>query len=445
MRTLVVTPFPPPGPNDVQALFRRLGTFVGALGEISDQIEMLHYVPDGHPAFAIDRRKLNDDQSARWGASVTVTLAVARAVDASAARLALTLVSALSHPAYHPFAGRRQAAALCECLDRRPDLIFVHRLFGMGSLLRIRRRLPPILFDLDDVEHWVKLRAALGASPWFAKLPRLAQVPAIFASERRAILMATRTFVCSETDRRYLQRWGLTGIVTIPNAVLISSEPTPVAPKQTVMLIGAYHYRPNIEAAERLITAIWPLIRARVPEAELIIAGSNPEFIPAFRSRPPGVVFTGIVDDLDALYRRTRVVCCPISNGGGTRLKLIEAAAHAKPMISTTIGAEGLCFRDGAEILIRDDDRSIAHACIQLLHDDARCAVLGRSAFRAARENYDCSAVQELIVAEATRVLALDKTGAPQSGDSQFESCPTTSPDRKALTLLGSAERRDHE
>jgi glycosyltransferase involved in cell wall biosynthesis len=410
MRALVVTPFPPPGPSDVQAMFRRLGTFIQALGMIADEIELLHFVPAGDPAFAIDRRRINDAQSARWGTSVAVTLAPARPVSHIAARYALALISGLSHPAYAPFAGPHQAAALDDCLDRRPDIVFVHRLLGLGPLLGARRPLPPILFDLDDVEHWVKIRMALGTRSWLAKVPRLLQVPAIMALERRAIRRAARTFVCSEIDRRYLQRLGFAGVVTIPNAVSIPLEPQPVAADKTIMLIGAYHYRPNVEAAERLITAIWPLIRSQVPQARLIIAGSSPELIGAFRSHPPGVEFTGIVDDLEALYRRSRVVCCPLLNGGGTRFKLIEAAAYAKPMVSTAIGAEGLSFNDGAAIVIREDDRSIADACVRLLEDDAWCATLGHAAHCEARASYDREAVTKLIAAEVERVLGQEAT-----------------------------------
>jgi glycosyltransferase involved in cell wall biosynthesis len=405
MKALVVTPFPPPGPDDVQGTYRRLGIFVNALGAMPADIEMLHFLPAGHPAFAADPRGLGEAQSKRWDTSVTVTLAQARPIGRSIARHALALVRGSFHPSYAPFTGPHQAAALVDCLDRRPDLIFVHRLMGMGPLLRIRRPLPPILFDLDDIEHWVKIRAAFGTRSWRGKTLRLLQAPAIIASERRAIAMAARTFVCSETDRRYLQRWRLAGIVTIPNAVAIPPEPQPVAAEKTIMLIGAYHYRPNVEAAERLITAIWPLVRRQVPQARLIIAGGSPELIPAFRSRPPGVEFTGVVDDLEALYRRSRIVCSPLTNGGGTRLKLIEAAAHAKPMVSTAIGAEGLSFRDGTDILIRDDDRGIAETCGRLLDDDVGCATLGLAAYRTARADCDPEAVKKLIMAEAGGVL----------------------------------------
>jgi hypothetical protein len=383
MRALFVTPFPPPRPSDVQAMYGRLRTFVGALGTVADDIEMLHFVPAGHSSLAIDPRQMNESQSARWGRSVTVTLATTRRVDQSAIHLALSLVSGLSHPAYSPFVGRQQTAALHDCLERRPDIMFVHRLMGMGPPLRIHRQLPPILFDLDDVEHWVKIRMALVTPSWFAKVPRLLQVPSLLALERRAIRMASRTFVCSETDRQYLQRWGLTGIVMIPNAVAVPLEPPPVVPEKTIMLI----------------------VHSRVPQAKLIIAGSSPELIPAFSRHPQDVEFTGLVDDLNALYGRSRVICCPLLNGGGTRVKLIEAAAFAKPIVSTAIGAEGLSFGDGTSIVIREDDQSIANACIQLLGDDSSCGRLGLAAYREARTGYDRDAVTRLIATEAQRVL----------------------------------------
>ena len=81
---------------------------------------------------------------------------------------------------------------------------------------------------------------------------------------------------------------------------------------------------------------VWPLIRKACPEARLIIAGNKPERIPSFASHPPGVEFTGFVEDLGQLYQRVGIVCCSILSGGGTRLKILEAAAYGKAIVSTT-------------------------------------------------------------------------------------------------------------
>jgi glycosyltransferase involved in cell wall biosynthesis len=90
-------------------------------------------------------------------------------------------------------------------------------------------------------------------------------------------------------------------------------------------------------------------------------------------------------------------VCSPISIGGGTRVKIIEAAAWAKPIVSTSIGAEGLSFKDEVEILLRDDDDSIAAECVRLLQDDELCRSLGEAARLKARATYEVGAVRERI------------------------------------------------
>ena len=79
--------------------------------------------------------------------------------------------------------------------------------------------------------------------------------------------------------------------------------------------------------------------------------------------------------------------------GSGTRLKLIEAAGYARPMVSTRIGAEGLAFRDGAEILLRETDEAIAGACVELLRDDGACLRLGAQAREAMGRLYDSDAI----------------------------------------------------
>src|SRR5262249_5552633 len=111
----------------------------------------------------------------------------------------------------------------------------------------------------------------------------------------------------------------------------------------------------------------------------------------------PGVEFTGFVDDLEALYQQSRVVCCPVLAGGGTRIKIIEAAACGKPIVSTRIGAEGLEMVDGMELLLRDEPKSFAEACLRLLKDSTLCNKLGYAARAAVIRYYDRSRVIQSI------------------------------------------------
>lgn len=158
---------------------------------------------------------------------------------------------------------------------------------------------------------------------------------------------------------------------------------------KTLLFLATYAYAPNITAADFLIREVWPLVREACPEAQLVIAGNKPERIPDFASQPAGVEFTGFVNDLNALYRRVRIVCCPILSGGGTRLKILEAGAHGKAIVSTTVGAEGLELRDGREIVLRDGGPAFARACVELLRDLPRCERLGAAAREAVARGYD--------------------------------------------------------
>jgi glycosyltransferase involved in cell wall biosynthesis len=131
-----------------------------------------------------------------------------------------------------------------------------------------------------------------------------------------------------------------------------------------------------------------------------VIAGEKPERIPSFGQHHAGVEYTGFVADLNSLYRVARIVCCPIRAGGGTRIKIIEAAAHAKPVVSTRLGAEGLQLEDGREILVRDDPQQIADICIRLLREDALCASIGNAGRTKAIQLYDRQNVMRHIQAE---------------------------------------------
>jgi hypothetical protein len=233
---------------------------------------------------------------------------------------------------------------------------------------------------------------------WPAKRLYYFQLPALICGERRAVKLTRKAFVCSDLDRRYLTtRWRLPGVVTIPNAVAMPATYGVDPASNSLLFLATYAYGPNSAAADFLIREVWPLIREACPDARLIIAGNKPERIPSFARHPPGVEFTGFVDDLDQLYRRVRIVCCSILAGGGTRLKILEAAAHGKAIVSTHVGAEGLELRDGVEIILRDGPAAFAEACIALLGDASRCERLGVAAREAVVCRYDRQQIVALI------------------------------------------------
>jgi len=219
------------------------------------------------------------------------------------------------------------------------------------------------------------------------------QVPALWWGERGAIRRSERAFVCSETDRHYLWRsMRVRNVDVIPNAVA-HVEDGPLTKEPNVLFIGAFSYDPNRVAAEYLVQEVWPRLVKMCPKARLLIGGPRSEELPSFKTPPAGVEFLGFVSDLATLYRRTRVLCCPIQSGGGTRIKILEAASYGVPVVSTPLGAEGIDLVPDTEILLRSDALGLAEACADLLADDVRARRVGASARERVRALYSRDAV----------------------------------------------------
>lgn len=308
-------------------------------------------------------------------------------------------------------------------LDPEPDVIHVQQLPAMVPLLRLRRPLRNVFFDIDDVAHRILLREIRQTPLQPGKLASLAHLPALLNVERQASAMSTLSFVCSELDRQHLRRLGIAGkVVVVPNAVPVPEDPPGVTASPTLLFLGACDYPPNIMAAERLVTRIFTLIRRRVSNARLMIAGKHSLDLPSRQASPPGVEYMGFVDDIDALYTEARIVCCPITTGGGTRVKLIEAAAYARPMVATHVAAEGLAFVDGEEILLRDDDTGLVEACVSLLRDDQECARLGQAARMKMQRLYDAAAIRAGVARLMRDHLSAPDAPRPRRpGDSHLE------------------------
>lgn len=178
----------------------------------------------------------------------------------------------------------------------------------------------------------------------------------------------------------------------LPNTICPPSKKNrPAESPPNVVFLGSYSYPPNAIAADLLVTKIWPIVHEAFPDARLLIAGANPEFITSFSRSPPGVNFLGFIRDLANFYANARVVCTPIQSGGGTRVKIIEAAMLGLPVVSTSLGAEGLNFQAGSEILIEDNFVQMARLTFSLLEDIHRGQLIGEKARRKALQVYSRS------------------------------------------------------
>jgi len=401
MRILIVSKhFPKKQSAWALGVFKRFKMFVDAIKDIAD-IDLLYYVPRGVNTSSSAVLKQERVLSNFFETPIRLFLCQRsdnRTTITKMWNYALGTFIFCQQPAYSGVTGTKQVQAFEACLRYNPDAVFVHRLGAMCPLFRARRApIPPVFFDLDDIEH-VALRRGIRYLPkTSSRLLSYLMLPALFWGQYRSVRLSHRTFVCSEIDRKYLtKRYRLKGVVIIPNAVKIPEE-QPLAPEPTLLFIGSYSFKPNLDAAKFLIKQIWPLVHQKIPNSTLIIAGSHPDRISSDDLGTQGVRFTGFVEDLDGLYRQSRVVCAPILSGGGTRVKIIEAAAYCKPVVSTVIGAEGIEMHDGYGIFLRDDPKSFAEACIRLLSDHEFCEHMGAAARAAIISKYDQKNIKPMI------------------------------------------------
>lgn len=259
------------------------------------------------------------------------------------------------------------AAELLPSKNRVPSVL---TLFDMQSTLFKRARKVYDTTLEDRLFYW----------PERAKIARY---------ERRNYARYNLAITMSELDRRRLQRRcpGLS-IEVVPNGVDVRYfEPQPVArDSRSVVYVGHYGYPPNADAVQYFVETIWPLIRSREPDAQFVAVGMQP---PATLARHPGVKTTGAVPDVRSYLAEAAVVVVPLRVGGGTRLKIVEAMAAGKAVVSTTLGAEGLDVIAGRDLLLVDEPQAFADAVVNLLAQPDLRANLGRNGRALVEQNYN--------------------------------------------------------
>jgi glycosyltransferase involved in cell wall biosynthesis len=194
--------------------------------------------------------------------------------------------------------------------------------------------------------------------------------------ERAAARELAATVVCGPDDETFLRREvdAAAPIFVLPNGVdpdyfAFDRFPPRPDPAPTVLFCGAMDYTPNIDGLQWYFAHADAALLAAVPDRRILIVGKNPA--PAVRAfgELPGVTVTGEVPDVRPYYQRAWLQMVPLRIGGGTRLKITESLGIGCPVVSTTIGAQGLDLRDGEHLLLGDTPADFAAALARLLAD----------------------------------------------------------------------------
>jgi glycosyltransferase involved in cell wall biosynthesis len=173
-----------------------------------------------------------------------------------------------------------------------------------------------------------------------------------------------------------------------------------------MLFLGSFRHAPNQVALDWFMSEVLPLVLARTPDARLLLAGSDPPPRHAFADPANAIDLLGFVEDVQPLFSSCAVFVCPIRSGSGVRVKLLEAFASGIPVVSTTLGAEGLARKDGEFCSLADDAQGFGNRVVRLLNDAGAAAELAARARIEVETNWDMGVITEKLVARYSALLA---------------------------------------
>jgi glycosyltransferase involved in cell wall biosynthesis len=228
----------------------------------------------------------------------------------------------------------------------------------------------------------------LGLMRWYAGV----QSRFMAGEERTWCPRVGLNVVVSEVDRAHLAGRAGGRYLVVPNGVDTAWNRPGTGPESGCVFVGSGTWLPNRDAMTFLGREILPLIRAQEPDCPMTWVGRVAEG-DRRRFEQLGIAVAGRVDDVRPFVMRAACSVVPLRAGTGTRIKILEAWALGKAVVSTRIGCEGLAARDGENLLVRDDPQSFAAAVVQLLRDSEFRRKLGSNARRCAEAQYDWTVI----------------------------------------------------
>lgn len=285
-------------------------------------------------------------------------------------------------------------------LTLTPALAWKHKSNAMERALKkaiARHRPDAVHICFAPMAHWVD---ACGTIPAVMDTQDVATVSGFRRAARSGTVWGRAYYFIQwlfwlRYEMRYYPRYGKVLTVTrqdaaalkvfrpeldiYPDAIgidVVAGQPAP-APTARIGFLGSFAHQPNVDAVNWFVESIFPDVRARWGTAQFVIAGKRP---PECALAVDGVSAVGFVDDVAGFYGSVDVVVAPLRHGGGIKIKVLEAMAHAKAVVTTSIGAEGIAEAGEGAFLVADDPAAFSDAVVALLSDPERRGRLGEQA-----------------------------------------------------------------
>jgi polysaccharide biosynthesis protein PslH len=299
-------------------------------------------------------------------------------------RLPLTLINYYSS---------EMTSALTEVTRASPfDLVHVDSIHMLTYLPFLPEALRQrVVFNWHNIESELLHRYAATTSSLPRRIYASLTARRVASAERDILQTSFGHLVCSERERQALLEWVPEArIAVVENGVDTKSfDGLAKAPRNRVLFVGAMSYHANSDAILAFTDRIWPAIRERFPQWTLTLVGSDPPSQIRALAERPGVEVTGTVPDVRPYYSQAALAIVPLLTGGGTRLKILEALAAGVPVVSTSLGVEGLLVHHGQEVLIADNEADWLPACTSLAAQGELWHNLAATGRRLVESRYD--------------------------------------------------------
>ena len=311
----------------------------------------------------------------------------------------------------------------------QPHLVVFEELCLYYYLPVVKRHQCRIIYDAHNAEAFLyrevyKARAVKGFK---SKVKTSIEFARIASIERDFVRQANQVWVCSDQDASLLQTLCRKALHThvVPNGVDIAyydsvrldhhSLPTELEPVPlTLIFTASFNYPPNVLAARLLLNQVYPRLREVYPNCRLLLVGISPtQDMQEAAEKEPGLVVTGKVPDIRPYLSASSAVIVPLLHGGGTRLKILEAFAAGRPVVSTSKGAEGLRVRDGEHLLIGDSPDNLVAGVCRLWSEASLGQKLAQSAYELVRNEYSWEMVGKRVEQASRELLGAEVTTWP--------------------------------
>ncbi len=282
---------------------------------------------------------------------------------------------------------------------------------SLGSLSSGRK--PMLIFDAHNAV-WTIVEQMIGNVPWILRPILMLEAQRVKYYEGKIVNSFDHTFTVSEIDRQYmldakeyyLRMKHVKDVNISGNGKAISVIPIAVDTKkllpvirnadtQELFTMGTLHYPPNADGIRWFVQEVFPLIKEKIPSATLTIAGRNPpaDFFRFEEASAGAIKVTGFVPELTPHLERSAAMVVPVRAGSGMRVRILEGFAQAMPIVTTTVGLEGIQAKHGEEVMVADTPVDFANCVVELLGDVDMQRRLARNSRLLAETIYDWKVV----------------------------------------------------